>query len=196
MILFNQKAPKLEIAKWIQGNEIDIENEKGNIIFLEFFQVNCPGCFLYGLPETIKLYEKFKNEKIKFIGISTAFEDFDKNTIENTELLIKERKIIGEPYKVLKMYNLLDKEKKYPYKIEFSIAFDLLVKPEEISKFNISLENIAYFLHSEYVPLTFVKYELMGTPSTVIIDKNGIIKYINFGENPSLESLIKNLLKE
>jgi len=196
MNLINKKAPKLEISKWIKGEEIDIENEKGNVIFLEFFQVNCPGCFLYGLPETIRLYKKFKNEKIKFIGVSTAFEDFDKNTIENTELLIKERKLIGEPYKVLKMYNLLDKENKFHYKIEFPVGFDLLIKKTKYSKYNLSLDNIDYFMHSPYIPVSFVRYQLMGTPSTVIIDKNGIIKYINLGENLKLDSFIKSLLKK
>ena len=45
-----------------------------NIAFV--FQVNCPGCFIYGFPVMNNLYGKFK-DKIGFIGISTAFEDFE-----------------------------------------------------------------------------------------------------------------------
>jgi thiol-disulfide isomerase/thioredoxin len=196
MHIINKNSPRLYVSEWIQGGPIDIEKEKGNVIFIEFFQVNCPGCFLYGIPETIKLFEKFKNEKIKFIAISTAFEDFDKNTAENTRILVNERKLIGEPYKVLKHYNLLDEDEKYPYEIRFPVAFDLLLKPEEALKQNILKEgDIVYFENSELVPVSFVKFQLQGTPSTVIIDKNGIIRYINFGKNPDLTNFIESLLK-
>ena len=27
----------------------------GNIVVIEVFQVNCPGCFLYGLPQAISI---------------------------------------------------------------------------------------------------------------------------------------------
>lgn len=50
---------------------------------------------MYALPTFNKLYEKF-NSELGFIALSTAFEDFDLNTKENTELLINSNELVGE----------------------------------------------------------------------------------------------------
>ena len=60
----------------------------GNIIVIEVFQVNCPGCFLYGLPQAISIYKNIKIKKLRVFGIATAFEDYDKNNLENLKLLL------------------------------------------------------------------------------------------------------------
>ena len=49
-------APKIKVSEWVQGRPIDTTQEKGNVVVAEVFQVNCPGCFLYGLPEIINIY--------------------------------------------------------------------------------------------------------------------------------------------
>ncbi len=38
------KAPNLDISTWVQGKQTNIEGEKGNVVLVEVFQVNCPGC--------------------------------------------------------------------------------------------------------------------------------------------------------
>ena len=76
---------QLHIDKHIQGN---FETKELNLLLM--FQVNCPGCFTYALPLFKRLYENYKDEKFSFLALSTAFEDFDKNTLENTTLLVKE----------------------------------------------------------------------------------------------------------
>jgi hypothetical protein len=45
------KAPNLEVSNWVQGKPTNIDKEKGNMVLVEVFQVNCPGCFLYGFPK-------------------------------------------------------------------------------------------------------------------------------------------------
>ena len=47
------KAPNLKVSKWVQGLPTNIDKEKENVVLIEVFQVNCPGCFLYGIPESI-----------------------------------------------------------------------------------------------------------------------------------------------
>ena len=66
------------------------------MVVVEVFQVNCPGCFIYGIPEAIDTFQKYKNNDVVVLGLATAFEDFDKNTLENLKLLLKENKVIGE----------------------------------------------------------------------------------------------------
>ena len=61
----NPLAPNLEIEKWVQGIPSYIDQEKGKVLIIFVFQVNCPGCFLYGFPEVIELYESFQGQSMK-----------------------------------------------------------------------------------------------------------------------------------
>ena len=38
------KAPNLGVSKWVQGLPTNIDKEKDNVVLVEVFQVNCPGC--------------------------------------------------------------------------------------------------------------------------------------------------------
>ncbi|MEJ7641287.1 MAG: TlpA family protein disulfide reductase, partial [Candidatus Nitrosocosmicus sp.] len=129
------QSPNIKISEWVQGIPTNIEKLRGNVVVLEVFQVNCPGCFLYGLPQAISLYERFKNNDVKVIGFATAFEDYDKNTLYNLKSLLTEGKVIGETYKALRQHGKLVNDDKLYYKIPFPIAMDKITKmPENISE--------------------------------------------------------------
>ena len=99
----------------------NFDQEKDHIVLVEVFQVNCPGCFLYGIPEAINIYNKYKDQGVRVLGIATAFEDFDKNTVENLEMLAKTGDTVGETKKALSMYGK-SSDGKIPYKIPFPLA--------------------------------------------------------------------------
>jgi len=42
----NEPAPNLFVDEWVQGEPSDIDREQGNVLLIEVFQVNCPGCFI------------------------------------------------------------------------------------------------------------------------------------------------------
>ena len=128
------KAPNLGVSKWVQGLPTNIDKEKDNVVLVEVFQVNCPGCFLYGIPQAIDIYQKYRKEGVTVLGIATAFEDFDKNTIENLELLLTKGEVIGETLKALSQYGQLIDGNKLPYKIPFPVGMDLLKEDGPISK--------------------------------------------------------------
>src|SRR5919198_2955725 len=94
------KAPNLAVSEWVQGRPTNIDKEMGNVVLVEVFQVNCPGCFTYGIPQAIDMYMKYRESGLNVLGLATAFEDFDKNTLENLKLLAT-RQVIGEPSRVL-----------------------------------------------------------------------------------------------
>jgi hypothetical protein len=48
----------------------------------------------------------------------------------------------------------------------------------------------------EYSAQTFEEYSLQGTPSTIVVDRNGILRDVSFGQTGGLEPLIKSLLNE
>lgn len=77
------KAPNLAVSEWVQGRPTNIDKESGNVILVEVFQVNCPGCFIRGMPQAIDMYKKYHDSGLRVLGLATAFEDFDKKTLEN-----------------------------------------------------------------------------------------------------------------
>ena len=211
-------APNLKVSEWVQGSDTNLDQQRDNVVLVEVFQVNCPGCFMYGIPEAIEIFNKYKSEDVSVLGVATAFEDFDKNTLKNLELLVETGKVIGETEKMLGQHGQLDGDK-ITYKIPYPIAMDSLIKQsgdvtkeqmgslikKQIPDFDTQPENYKneiydrvknYFLSKEYSAETFEMYALPGTPSSILIDRKGILRDISFGQNGSLESKIQNLLNE
>jgi hypothetical protein len=218
VVKIGDKAPNLKVLKWVQGLPTNLDKEKENVVLVEVFQVNCPGCFLYGIPEAIEIYNKFHKEGLTVLGVATAFEDFDKNTLENLELLLTTGETIGDTLNALGQYRQLNGTKLL-YKIPFPIAMDSLKKTSEslshekimeIIDANIPnfdsysseqkaeiIERVKQYLRSkEYSAETFEEYGLRGTPSSILIDKKGTIRDISFGQNGLLESKIQSMLNE
>ena len=98
-------APKIKVSEWVQGRPL-ILLKRGEIVVAEVFQVNCPGCFLYGL-EIINIYNRYQGEAIRIFGLATAFEDYDKNTLSNLKMLVSTGEVIGETLKALQNYGHL-----------------------------------------------------------------------------------------
>jgi len=165
--------------------------------FLFVFQVNCPGCFLYGIPLVNKLYHEFKDE-ISFLGLSTAFEDFKYNNIQNTELLLFKNEIVGETKKTLKSQGI----KKNPSPIEFPVAMDTKatkkfnyengaekicqINPNynawpEFEKSSLKTRVINYLKNQDICSLTFTLNQLKGTPTMLVFNDKHEILFHQFG---------------
>lgn len=217
-VKIGEKAPNLKVSQWIQGLPTNFDKEKDHIVLVEVFQVNCPGCFLYGIPEAINIYNKYHSEGVTVLGIATAFEDFDKNTKENLELLLKTGEVIGDTKEGLSQSGKLN-DGKLPYKIPFPVGMDSLVKEtgdinemrvknfinKQIPDFDSQSEDYKnqiihrvkeYLKSKEYSAETFEEYSLNGTPSTIVVDRKGILRDVSFGQNGALEPLIQSLLNE
>ncbi|MDQ4050863.1 MAG: redoxin domain-containing protein [Thermoproteota archaeon] len=211
------KAPNLQVSTWVQGKPTNIDNEKGNVVLVEVFQVNCPGCFLYSIPETIDVYRKYKDKGLTVLGLATAFEDFDKNNLENLQNLLMTGEIIGETYRAFSSTGQLKDGNKLPYRIPFPVAMDMLVKtsaPLTQSKImdfietnipsfrsypdkerQVLIERVKQYLQSkQYSAKTFEEYALRGTPSIILIDRKGVLRGTYFGSNGYLEGAVEELI--
>ena len=218
MVTIGEKSPNLKISKWVQGMDTNFDREGDNVKLVEVFQVNCPGCFIYGIPEAINIYNKYKSEGLTVLGLATAFEDYDKNTLENLELLLSTGEVIGDTKQGLSQYNQLN-DGKLQYKIPYPVAMDSLVKEgEEPSqeKMNTFINNQIpnfdsqpqeyrdkiydrvkeYYKSKEFSADTFEMFSLQGTPSTILVDRKGILRDVSFGQNANLESMVKTLIGE
>lgn len=183
----------LHTEKLLQGN---FQPKEINIAFV--FQVNCPGCFIYGIPLMNELYKKYAN-KIGFIGISTAFEDFELNTEANTIELLNKGELVGETRKYFGSAN----EEIFVEKILFPVAFDVLTPAEKfltdenittLCKKNLNFNLLSseerqtmlisarkHYRSYPFIAETFTLNQLSGTPSFVIFDNHYNILQSLFG---------------
>lgn len=216
----DKPAPQPEIECWAQGYEPAIKELSGQVILIEVIQVNCPGCFVHALPEAIRLHETYAAQGLNVFAIATAFEHYEHNTLNNLQRLLQHGELIGEPLFQLGKADFLN-NRKLPYAIPFSVAMDKLTKNEtDVSETSINqfiLSQIpdfheghwsherqqaiyqqaeSYLKNKQYNALTFDMYQLQGTPSSILIDKRGLLRQVVFGAVNKLESEIQQLLKE
>ncbi|MGD1836653.1 MAG: TlpA family protein disulfide reductase [Nitrososphaeraceae archaeon] len=218
-VQIGKPAPNIHVSKWVQGLQTNIDKNKGKVILVDVFQVNCPGCFMYSLPNAIEIYKNYSRDDVIVLGLATAFEDYDKNTLENLELLLTSGQVIGDTLNAIGQYGQLINGNQLSYKIPFPVGMDVLQKIEP----NISDSYILDFIHSNipdyknypesnkkeilgqvkqylknktYSALTFEQYSLRGTPSTILIDREGILRNVSFGANNSLNGMIGALIKD
>ena len=76
----------------------------------------------------IDMYMKYHDGGLGVLGVATAFEDFDKNTLENLKLFLTTGEVIGAPRRVLGEYGRLALGNKLGYKIPFPVGMDTLLK--------------------------------------------------------------------
>ena len=217
--VIGEKAPNFGVSEWIQGAPTNFDQEKDHVVLVEVFQVNCPGCFMHAIPEAIKIYNKYKDDGVRVLGLATAFEDFDKNTLENLKMLAETGEVIGETKGALSMNGQLQDGNKLSYKIPFPLGMDNLSKTsgelsqEKIMEFiypqipefdsqpedyrNQIIQKVKNYMSSkEYSAETFEKFSLKGTPSAIIVDRKGILRDVSFGQAGHIDAMIQKLIKE
>ena len=217
--VIGEVAPNFGVSEWVQGAPTNFDQEKDHIVLLEVFQVNCPGCFMNAIPDAINIYNKYKDEGVRVLGLATAFEDFDKNTLENLKMLVETGEVIGETKNALSMHGKLQDGAKLSYKIPFPVGMDKLVKTtgevsqEKIMEFiypqipefdsqpedyrNQTIQKVKDYMKSkEHSAETFEKFSLQGTPSAILVDRKGILRDVSFGQSGHIDAMIQKLLGE
>lgn len=215
--VIGEMAPELAVSEWVQGMPTSLAQEKDHIVLVEVFQVNCPGCFLHALPEAVNIYNRYKDEGVRVLGIATAFEDFDKNTLENLRALVERGEVVGETKRALGQYG--DSGDALPYKIPFPLGMDTLTRMDgrvddnrvmafirsqlpgfdseaEARRADIIRRVRAYMLSKEYSAEIFDTYGLQGTPSSILVDRRGILRDVAFGQTGTTENKVMTLLGE
>ena len=213
-----QMAPNFRVSRWVQGDPTNFDQERNHIVVLEVFQVNCPGCFLYAIPEAIRLYHKYQDDGVRVLGLATAFEDFDKNTLDNLKLLAETGQVIGETKRALAMNGQLQEGDRLPYEIPFPLGMDNLTKTSgepshesimdviypQVPDFDsqpesykmLLVQRVKEYLRAKvYSAETFEKFALRGTPSAILVDRKGILRDVSFGQT-DLEGMIQGILTE
>ena len=215
--VMGEMAPELAVSEWVQGMPTSFSQERDHVVLVEVFQVNCPGCFLYALPEAVNIYNRYRDEGVRVLGLATAFEDFDKNTLENLRALAERGVVVGETKRALRQYG--GSEDTLPFKIPFPLGMDVLTRMDghvdddkvmafirsqlpgfdsegEDRRNDIIRRVRAYMLSKEYSAETFDTYGLQGTPSSILVDRKGILRDVAFGQTGTTENKVQALLRE
>lgn len=206
------------VDTWVQGGPVNPPELIGSVVLIEVFQVNCPGCFLYSLPKSIELFERYHQQGLIVIGLATAFEDYDKNTLENLQKLIATGEVVGETLKALARYNVLS-HGKLPWKIPYAVGMDRVttetepVTDERIRNYantflpdfeNLGeaqqqsvLQQIKHYLTQKAMKAeTFERFALQGTPSCILFDRKGQLKDVSFGQIDYKQAMVEHFLAE
>ncbi|HEX7321882.1 MAG TPA: TlpA disulfide reductase family protein [Mycobacterium sp.] len=145
-------APELDVAEWI-GNPSPLESLRGRVVLVETFQMLCPGCIHYGLPQAQKVHRLLP--EVAVIGLHTVFEHHAVTGRAALEVFLS----------------------------EFGIGFPVGIDRHE---------------DGNPMPMTMRRYRLEGTPSTLLIDRVGRLRFSHLGavDDLALGALLGQLLTE
>jgi hypothetical protein len=132
--------------------------------------------------------------------------------------LIENGDVVGETQRMLeRLGRLIDG--RLPYRIPFPVAMDRLRKRQagvsqdliatfindripgfdrqpETYQQKIRQQVQHYFESLTYHAETFELFDLKGTPSHILVDKQGLLRECAFGDYPDLETRVQDLLRE
>lgn len=184
----NTRKIDLVVGEVLQGSW---QLRRLNLLFV--FQVNCPGCFLYGFRAVNNIHRTYSRKDFAVLGLSTAFEDFELNTVANTRLLLEAKKTVGATRAALGHAGT----DVYAQAIDFPVAVDRLSTGTELAteagvesvsrshpdyaRFDAAEKHewrrrVAAHLHSiPKTSATFTLNEMRGTPSFLLFDQDLVL---------------------
>lgn len=206
------------VDTWVQGGPVNVADFVGSVVLIEVFQVNCPGCFIYSLPKAIQLHETYQNQGLVVIGLATAFEDYDKNTLENLQRLVDAGEVVGQTYKALRQHGLLVADK-LQWRLPFAVGMDRVTTETEpvtddrvlsytrqfLPEFEdlkdeqkqAVLEQVRNYMQQKTMRAeTFERFALQGTPSCILFDRKGQLRDVSFGQVEHKQTMVEQCLGE
>lgn len=145
-------APELDVAEWI-GNPAPLASLRGRVVLVETFQMLCPGCIRYGLPQAQRVQRLLP--QVAVVGLHTVFEH----------------------------HAVTGRDALQVFLAEFGITFPVGIDRHD---------------NGQTMPATMQRYHLEGTPSTLLIDRAGCLRFSHLGavDDLALGVLLGQLLAE
>lgn len=139
------------MTEWI-GAPSPLESLRGRVVLIEAFQMLCPGCIQYGLPQAQRVQRMFP--EVAVLGLHTVFEHHAVTGPDALKVFLS----------------------------EFGIGFPVGIDRHD----------------GRSIPVTMERYELRGTPSTLVIDREGRLRLSHFGavDDLALGGVLGRLLGE
>jgi len=148
--------PEWDVSTWLNAPApITLASLRGRVVLLHAFQMLCPGCVAYGLPQAERVRQTFPAAELAVIGLHTVFEHHDAMTVQALRAFVHE------------------------YRWSFPIGVD---QPDGRGG----------------PPRTMTRYGLRGTPSCIVLDRQGLLRLHHFGQmdDLALGALLGGLIAE
>jgi hypothetical protein len=88
-----RQAPEWVVSEWLNTAGFTLEDMRGKVVVIDFFQLWCPGCNKFSIPLMEKWGQKYRGRNdIQLIGIHTVFEGHSHQTPNRLRQYIKEKK--------------------------------------------------------------------------------------------------------
>lgn len=180
----NRPTFKMKVAEVLQA-EFQIKH----LNLLLVFQVNCPGCFIYALPLATRLHDQY-GDRINVLGLSTAFEDFSFNTLDNTRRLLASGELVG----MTKLYWQRQGKASYSVPIRFPVAFDLIEGSQPQTSTTEERTGMPHPCRG--IGYTFRVNQLQGTPSWILFDESFTIwaQWFGYKAESDVEQILHQAL--
>lgn len=88
-------APELVTSMWFNTKApVSLTGLAGKVVVLSAFQMLCPGCVEYAIPQTQEIYDTFPRDQVVVIGIHTVFEHHEAMGPASLAAFLKEYRIM------------------------------------------------------------------------------------------------------
>ncbi len=131
--------PEWQVGTWLNAPQpLTLQGLRGKVVLLHAFQMLCPGCVAYGLPQAERVRKAFAATDLAVVGLHTVFEHHAVMGVEALRAFVHE------------------------YRWRFPIGVD---DPDGLGG----------------PSLTMARYGLRGTPSCLVLDRQGHVQLHHFG---------------
>lgn len=139
-------APDWDVVQWLNTEApLDLGALRGRVVVAAAFQMLCPGCVEFTVPQLKRVHALFPKDEVAVVGLHAVFEHHDAQGPTALAAFLKE------------------------YRVEFPVGVD---RPSE---------------GPEPIPSTMRRYMMQGTPTLLLIDREGRLRRKTFGHLPDLQ---------
>ena len=83
--------PEWQVSTWLTTPDpITLSSLRGRVVLVHTFQMLCPACVIYGLPQTQRVRQIFSASELAVVGLHTVFEHHAVMTVEALRVFIHE----------------------------------------------------------------------------------------------------------
>lgn len=153
-----KNAPDLVVETWLNSSEnLTLASLQGKVVIVTAFQMLCPGCVEFLIPQAKRIDAIFSKSDVCVIGLHTVFENHSAMPEESLKAFLKE------------------------YDVSFPVAID---RPSGSDR--------------DPLPTTMRNYNMRGTPTLIMIDRQGRLRKQQFGHEQDMivGAEIMSLLRE
>lgn len=150
-------APEIVASRWFNVvTPLSLANLRGRPVLLHAFQMLCPGCVAHGTPQAEKVHRLFSGTDLQVIGLHSVFEHHAAMTPLALEAFIHE------------------------YRLTMPIAVDSY--GEDFAEGD-AIGNEGF---GGGLPVTMSCYRMRGTPTSILIGRDGTILHHGFGQQDDM----------